>query len=41
MIQCFFMHNIELAEKMLHWKPSVTLEIGLNKTINYFRERGV
>ncbi len=30
---------IELAEKELDWRPSVSLEEGLEKTIAYFKER--
>ena len=28
---------ISLAEKNLNWKPSIELEEGLNKTIEYFK----
>jgi len=31
--------DITKAKKLLNWQPSVGLEEGLNKTINYFRER--
>jgi len=30
--------DIELAERMLKWKPEISLMDGLDKTINYFRE---
>lgn len=31
--------DIELAKKMLNWEPTVQLENGLRKTINYFEDR--
>jgi UDP-glucuronate decarboxylase len=30
--------SIDLAEKVLNWRPSVALDEGLKKTIDYFRE---
>jgi UDP-glucuronate decarboxylase len=30
--------NIELAKSMLEWQPSIELEQGLTKTINYFKD---
>jgi len=33
-----FDYSIELAEKMFGWKPEHTLEEGLNKTANWFKE---
>ncbi|MCH2026212.1 MAG: SDR family oxidoreductase, partial [Verrucomicrobiales bacterium] len=30
--------DIALAEKVLNWKPTITLDEGLEKTINYFKE---
>lgn len=30
--------NIDLAKEKLHWKPSIKLDNGLSKTINYFRD---
>lgn len=32
--------NIEKAKKLLEWEPSVKLEEGLRRTIEYFREQG-
>jgi UDP-glucuronate decarboxylase len=29
--------NIDLAKKELNWKPSIPLEEGLKKTIDYFK----
>ena len=31
--------SLLIAKKELEWKPSISLEIGLNKTIEYFRNR--
>jgi nucleoside-diphosphate-sugar epimerase len=33
--------DISKAKRLLKWKPTVTLEEGLQKTISYFRERFV
>ena len=30
--------DIALAEKVLDWKPTIALDEGLEKTINYFKE---
>ncbi len=30
--------DIELAKKLLKWQPKISLEEGLNKTINYFKK---
>lgn len=30
--------NIQLAQKMLNWQPSISLEDGLKETISYFRK---
>ena len=30
--------DIELAKKELNWKPSITLDEGLDKTIHFFRK---
>ena len=30
--------NIDLVKKTLGWEPHISLEIGLNKTIDYFRK---
>jgi nucleoside-diphosphate-sugar epimerase len=30
--------NIARAQDLLGWKPEVTLEVGLRRTIEYFRE---
>jgi len=32
--------DINLAQKMLKWKPKIGLESGLKKTINYFKDLG-
>ena len=29
--------NISVANKKLHWKPNVGLELGLKKTIEFFK----
>jgi UDP-glucuronate decarboxylase len=31
--------DISLANKVLHWKPKIQLEEGLNRTIDYFRKQ--
>ena len=31
--------SIELAGRVLTWQPKVTLETGLNKTIDYFKKQ--
>ena len=31
--------DISRAEQLLHWRPVVSFEEGLRKTIDYFRER--
>ncbi len=30
--------NIDLAKEKLHWQPTIKLDDGLNKTINYFKD---
>ena len=30
--------NIELAKRLLDWEPKLSIETGLNRTINYFKE---
>ena len=30
--------NIDLAKEKLHWQPTINLDDGLNKTINYFKD---
>ena len=30
--------NIDLAKSKLNWEPSVSIELGLTKTIGYFRD---
>ena len=30
--------NIDLAKEKLHWQPTIKLDYGLNKTINYFKD---
>lgn len=30
--------NIELAENILHWHPRISLEEGLENTINYYKK---
>jgi len=29
--------DINLAKKLLHWEPQVSLDVGLKKTIEYYK----
>ena len=31
--------DVDLATKLLHWKPEVDVEKGLSETIKYFKEK--
>ena len=31
--------NIELAIKLLQWEPVIPIEVGIDRTISYFKDR--